>query len=86
MFTESGHQVPPHAPSAAGAQEEVQDYLQGIASHDVLGLKHRTCVYCSSVVLTRDIGWGGGAGRIHPLVSRFVSDYALCVVVGQLVK
>lgn len=35
---EREHQVPAHAPSAARAQEEVQDYLQGVASHYVPGL------------------------------------------------
>ena len=37
-LTEREDQVPAHAPAAARAEEEVQDYLQGVASHDLLGL------------------------------------------------
>lgn len=39
-LTEREDQVPAHAPAAARAQEEVQDYLQGRASHDLLGLDY----------------------------------------------
>lgn len=63
-FAEREHQVPPHSPPPARAEEEVQDYLQGVASHHLLGLS----LDCSSSAdsfkfLTKRMpGWGRGEG------------------------
>ena len=51
-------QVPAHAPSAARAQEEVQDYLQGVASHDLLGLD--SCSFAKRRKGSRMLPGGGG--------------------------